>query len=72
MARRLTQREFEALRHALGGYEDKASFPRGVGMKTINDLVARGLLEHGTCPTYGTVGWRTTKAGTQALANHRR
>lgn len=64
----LNWREKAALEHlACGFVELLASFPRGVGEKTLIDLLAWKLVERATCPTYGTIGYRITERGESAL-----
>lgn len=66
MQKKLNARERLALGHAVFHVADV--FPRGVGKLTVERLVERGLLARETCPTYGTVGFKTTAEGSR-LAN---
>jgi hypothetical protein len=68
MSTKLNEREHRALAHALFHVADV--FPRGIGLGTVAGLVERGLLRRDTCPKYGTVGYKTTDAGS-LLANQK-
>lgn len=64
---KLSWREREALQHCCQGVEEFASFPRGVGTKTIETLLDKGLIVRATCQYYGTIGYEITEAGIAAL-----
>ena len=59
---RLSEAERKALMHA-ETFEVAASFPRGVGKVTIENLIRLGFLERGSIIGRDEPGYKTTEAG---------
>lgn len=61
-----SRREFKVLKAlCFDNVEDRGQWP-GIGAITEATLVAKGWIVPATCETYGTVGFRATKAGHEA------
>ena len=54
-----------------GGIKPLLSFPHGVGVKTLEVLIDRGLLERVRDPRTGLEGYRMTQAGWESLVGRR-